>query len=557
MFSCANPVTPTGGIKDTIAPNIKRASPENKSINARPKKIAIEFDEYISLDNPNNNISISPPILESLSYQIKNKALEINLQSDSLYENTTYTINFGEAIKDNNEGNVQDSFKYIFSTGPYLDSLSLNGKVVLSESGEPAENYMVCLYKNHTDSIIFKNKPYYYTKSQKDGSYTFENLKEGNYKIVAFKDENLNLKRDLTTEDIAFSDTIIEITEKNAPINLKAFTENQKIKLETSDSKNTGFIQLAFSKPLNSLKINQIGGSSFQSLIDTTIFYNKERDTIRVYYSECLNKKDTFEIVANNEELFDTIITTYKHSTKDSIIKNSINLGLLKTLDNSRKKGLGKTSSLSSSYDLGLKNHEEEITVSFNSPIISIDTSKIRVIEDSIIRFGVANFSLKNKFQVVFHVKQNNGWKQGAKYEISMKDSTIKDYLGRYNNVMSVKFRSSKKEEYGSLLITIDSLNSKEEYIANILGEDKKIIKKENIKNQSKVTIEYKKFLPGKYTLKIINDVNKNGKWDTGNYYQLIQPEQITLFNEPIEIRAKWENEIKFILNASVKKKKL
>lgn len=556
MFSCANPVTPTGGIKDTIAPNIKRASPENKSINARPKKIAIEFDEYISLDNPNNNISISPPILGSLSYQVKNKALEINLPSDSLYENTTYTINFGEAIKDNNEGNVQDSFKYIFSTGPYLDSLSLSGKVVLSESGEPADNYMVCLYKNHTDSVIVKNKPYYYTKSQKDGAYTFENLKEGNYKIVAFKDENLNLKRDLTTEDIAFSDTIIEITEKNAPINLKAFTENQKIKLESSDSKNTGFIQLVFSKSLNSLKINQIGDSNFQNLTDTTIYYNKERDTIRVYYSECLNKKDTFEILANDER-FDTIITTYKHTTKDSIIKNSASFGLLKTLDNSRKKGLGKTSSFSSTYDLGLKNYEEDITITFNSPLISIDTSKIKVIEDSIAIFGAVNFSIKNKFKVVFHVKQGAGWKRGAKYEISMKDSTIKDYLGRYNNLMSVKFRSSKKEDYGSLLITIDSLNSKEEYITNILGEDKKIIKKENIKNQSKVAIEYKKFLPGKYTLNIINDANKNGKWDTGNYYQLIQPEQITLFNEPIEIRAKWENEIKFILNTSVKKKKL
>lgn len=197
--SCANQVAPTGGPKDVTPPKVLGSYPLNKSTNFKESKVRILFDEYVVLDNPAQQVVISPPMVPFPSFKIKGKELVIEFE-DSLRSNTTYTINITAAVKDLTESNVLPDFQYVFSTGDYLDSFIVTGRVVEAEKGELIEGVLVMLYNVLEDSVVYKEKPYYFGRTNKDGSFLIENIKGGQYKVFAVKDENFNLKYDLPNE---------------------------------------------------------------------------------------------------------------------------------------------------------------------------------------------------------------------------------------------------------------------------------------------------------------------------------------------------------------------
>jgi len=230
---CAQISAPTGGPKDTTAPKLVKALPELNKINFTENKITLTFNEFIELQDLQSNLLVSP--LQKINPSINSNLRTITIKlKDTLNPNTTYSINFGNAIKDINEGNVLKDFSYIFSTGNSIDSLELTGKVLLAQNGKVDSTILVLLYRNATDTAINSKKPDYISRLKGDGSFTFKYLPSDNFRIYALKDGDGNKWYNTKTETFAFYDEIINTGQKKLPINLFAYAE--KIESPTSHS---------------------------------------------------------------------------------------------------------------------------------------------------------------------------------------------------------------------------------------------------------------------------------------------------------------------------------
>ncbi len=218
---CGQIGMPTGGPKDSIPPRLTSASPKLNSTNITGNKITLNFNEYVGLKDPQTNVLISPLPKKQPSIDFKLRTVTVKLK-DSLLPNTTYSINFGDAIVDNNEGNPLKDFVYVFSTGNTIDSFKLSGKVVLAETGKPDSTMIALLYRNADDSAVQKRKPDYVAKLGGDGSFTFINLPAGRFKVYALKDGDGGKSYNSKKEIFAFADEVITISENNEPVFLYA-----------------------------------------------------------------------------------------------------------------------------------------------------------------------------------------------------------------------------------------------------------------------------------------------------------------------------------------------
>lgn len=226
MMGCAQIGSPTGGPKDTLAPVLVKAIPNDKTINFSGNKITLNFNEYVELQDLQNNLLISPTQKSSPIISSKLKSVSVKFK-DSLSPNTTYTINFGNAIKDINEGNVVNNFTYTFSTGNKIDSLQLQGKVLMAETNLVDSTMMVLLYKNAHDSSVKTRKPDYITRLKGDGSYTFYNLPDANFNVYALKDGDGNKWYNAKTETFAFNNEAVNTGKINNVPTLYAYAEKK------------------------------------------------------------------------------------------------------------------------------------------------------------------------------------------------------------------------------------------------------------------------------------------------------------------------------------------
>lgn len=218
---CGQIGMPTGGPKDSIPPRLVNASPKPSSTSVSGNKITLTFNEYVDLKDPQTNVLISPLPKKQPGIEFKLRTVTVKLK-DSLLPNTTYSINFGNAIVDNNEGNPLKDFVYVFSTGTQIDSFTLSGKVVIAETGKADSTLIALLYRNADDSSVQKRKPDYVAKLEGDGSFTFINLPAGSFKVYALKDgdggKNYNSKKEI----FAFADAPVLVSEKTEPVTLYA-----------------------------------------------------------------------------------------------------------------------------------------------------------------------------------------------------------------------------------------------------------------------------------------------------------------------------------------------
>ncbi|MFT3682140.1 MAG: Ig-like domain-containing protein [Ferruginibacter sp.] len=231
LFGCAQIGVPTGGPKDSIPPKLVVSTPELNKTNFTGKEISFTFDEYIVVDDPTKNVLVSPYPKSNPQVNFKLKTVTVKLK-DTLLPNTTYAINFGNAIKDNNEGNLFRDFTYVFSTGPTIDSLQFSGQVILAETGKKDSTLMALLYRNTDDTMVQHRRPDYVARVDRDGKFTFRNLSKDTYKVYALKDNDGRKTYNDKTELFAFSNTDINVSEKTDSVTLYAYAEEK-------DKKNT------------------------------------------------------------------------------------------------------------------------------------------------------------------------------------------------------------------------------------------------------------------------------------------------------------------------------
>lgn len=519
FFSCAQIVNPSGGPADAKPPYALKYSPDSAKTNFTSRNISILFDEYIQLNDLQKQLVISPPMIIHPEIKVKGRALLIEIK-DTLKKNTTYTFNFGNSIRDITENNALDNFQYIFSTGSYIDSLSLSGTVRHSFDMKAEKGILVMLYSNHSDSVPYKNIPACFAKTKEDGSYKIENIRSGTYKAFALKDVNANYIYDLPTESIAFSDTLIEIL-KHAVLDLSLFNEEAKdLKLKKFYIADIGRMNFVFSKPIEDISIVPISLTAKQKVFFKEMYPSK--DTVSYWYKHEENDDTVSLRYIVNKNMVDTV-----KFCGGCVIKKTRGRGpeankLIVKLNASKEKPF---------------NHTHALQIKFNHPIQHASAN-------SIVLYA---HSRKTNFKEAFFIdsiRKNFIFKfpflPDSSYRLFIPPNTFTDIFGLTNDSLLLDFKTQEEKYYGTLKLNL-KMKFGPEYLLQLINEKGDAF---DYATSDKSIFTYSFLPPGSYKLKIIYDKNKDGKWTTGNYSEKKKPETVIYYPGAVTIRSNWDLEL-------------
>jgi len=523
LSSCANIIRPSGGDRDIEPPKMISSSPENRSTHFDSRKITLEFDEYIQLKDVFNQVIISPPLDNKPDIKLKGKSVQVFLNEDSLKHNTTYTINFGEAIRDITEGNIIHDFQYVASTGSYVDSLQISGQVRNAFLDQIEEGVTVMLYPETSDSIVYKEKPYYFGRTNKDGEFIIQNIRPGNYKLFAIKDQNFNYLYDLPNEQISFLDSAINIAGIIPPFDLRLFQED-KVEQKLLDAYSNRYGQIFFTFARNSQGID-IRSTDLQDSLLSPILETLPGDTLR-YWIRNIHIDTLNFIVFDHDKPIDTVGVRIPALPKDSLLHGMVKL---KTELSSKK--------------MNILNLKSTIQLISRHPLDTFFSENIILYEDSTLNSVTPEIELGGPANRTLYISYR--WKSATFYKLVLKKGASSDIYGLHNDSLSFEFTTRKTEDYGTiicevLLPTEDTSN----YFIQLLNNSNKVIVQDSLANRSRQNYTFPYLLPGNYSIRIIKDTKPNLQWDTGNYLLKKQPEEIFYYPEKINLRSNWEMEI-------------
>lgn len=512
FYQCARKGTPTGGPKDETPPVLLRAEPENMTINFDAKKIRLYFDELVKLKDVQEQLIISPPLKYPPVLTPQggaSKFIDITMK-DTLLENTTYTLNFGQAIVDNNEENPNPFLTYVFSTGSYIDSLELAGVVKDAFNKDTDDFVSVMLYKidsAYTDSTIYKKPPNYLTNTL-DSTIIFrlKNLKEGRYALFAIKDVAKDNIFDQKTDKIGFiNDTIDLPTDSIYRLDLFREIQDYGVAVPSMAAKNK--ISFGYYGEGSDIIITPL--TKLPDTVRTKVLKERDKDTLNFWFTP-------FEM--------DSIIFTVKNET----------LRIIDTF-NVKSRKVEIDSLFLSPSQKGNLNFGEQLSIFVNTPITALDSSKINMItRDSLpVLYDVKLDSLENKIDFDFSPEPNEN------YKIELLPGAVQDFFKNTNDTIVYSVGTKSLADYGNLQLNLAGDNIKYPLIVQLTNE-KGELQREVYATDPQI-FEFNNLNPGNYLVRVIFDENENRKWDTGSYLKRIQPEKVIYYPGPIEMRANWE----------------
>ena len=509
IINCAKKASPTGGPKDTIPPVLISASPKLNTTFFDKEEVKFIFNEYVQLEDIDKQLIISPP-LKIGGYKLHptisaSKKITLSIL-DTLIENTTYTFNFGEGIKDYNEGNKMSFFSYTISTGAEIDSLNLKGLIKDAIEMEPDDFISLQLYpidSSYNDSAIYRKKPFYVTSTLDSTVFEFKNLKAGEYELIALKDFSNNYFFDQNVDQIGFLNTPITLP-LDSLIELKIFKEKTIFSWADPFFINNHHIGHGYYGDHENQKFKLLSDvpKSFEYLITK----NRETDTLNYWFKGIKTDSLKFEYPINDS--IKTELVNFKNPIKDSLVINQMTIG---------------------SIDL-----TEKFKLSSNLPIISSDSSlvKIRKKDSTLVSSKISIDENYDRVEIDFKLIPNDV------YNIQLLPNALKDFWGNTHDTLNYRVSTKKIEDYGNIFIQLIYEESYE-FILELL-KDGKIVRYYN-KPTEDSNYSFKLLDPGKYFLRLIKDKNNNDKWDTGNYLKKIQPEEVIYFPFELELRANWD----------------
>ncbi len=526
-INCAQITPLTGGKLDTTPPKAINYIPKNASVNFNQKIIEIEFNEFITLKDVANQFIITPqtnqiPLIEAVGKKIK------IVFEEKLLQNTTYKLSFGNSIIDIRESNAIQNFEYVFSTGSIIDSLAINGFVVSGNNNKTLSNIIVGLYlPNSEDSIVFKEKPLYITKTNTEGKFSFRYLPNSPFKIMAIKDDNKNLMYDGSIEEIGFNINTINPTD-TFPIQLKLFKEKpNKQFLKKTITPEYGKAILIYN-----IGVDQITKISGKGIISYST--NPLKDSLTLYYT---NTFDTLNaLIFHKTQAIDTVLIKIPSEKDYEKIKKT--------------KGLKYyiNPNINGSFPY-FETLSFELNTIYDLPKLNIKEISLYETQDSIITKKEIEIIENKEKKNMYYIKTN--LKEGSHYSLTFNKAVFKDNNGRINDSTNFKFTTTLNEDYGKLNLKL-TFPKKENYLVFLVNEREEIVKKNQIEislaSSSTKLIEFNTVLPGKYFIKIIEDANKNSAFDTGDFLIKKQSELIYFNNLPIKILPGWEIEHDWIV---------
>lgn len=548
MFShsCANTTTPpTGGPKDTIPPVITKIFPELNQVNVPTKKTKLEivFDEYVKVKDP-KSLFLSPPLEKSPKFKIKGKGVVVYFESD-LDSNKTYTLDLTNAIADNNEGNMYPGFTLVFSTGNVIDTMMVTGLVQDCNSLKPLKGATVMLYKDHADSALFLKRPDAAVKTDEWGFFCLRNIQDTIYRMYAVIDENNNNKYDPESEKVAFIDTLVR------PVTVVVDSLPELQKYDMKDTLNclarkTEFELNVFKeKPSKQMIVNKERVGDRTAYITFMAPY-AQIDSIWVRGVAPENLITQFNIVRDSLEIWvndpkpqpDTMFLNVRYMKTDTLgMLNPFTeeIKLLKP-----KKTTGKTSSRDikkedtlAVFTLEAKPETVEqygFVMEFKYPLVesAFDSLVFRSInprqQESIGKYTVVQDSLNLR---KYTVTPSEKLQPGYEYFLKVPHRKFKDINGFYNDSTEVKVSLPKDDKLSTMFLILSNVKNK--YIVDLLNEKRdKVLRSYIVDSDQTLTFPYLK--ASKYSIRITEDLNRNGIVDTGILLEKKQPEKVRFY---------------------------
>ena len=575
LYGCAHPISPEGGPKDVNPPRVISCDPPNSATEFKGGSFRIDFNEFINLKNPVNEIFISPPLKSPIDTRVRGKSLIVRLD-DSLAANTTYSVTFGNAILDLTEGNVLKGFNYVFSTGHYVDSLSLQGTLQTAFDHKLQKDVFIELYISNNDTLPLDSlplhvAPYYVTKTDEQGNFMFHNLKQGEFLLFALADQNGDLIFNQPSEKIAFNDSLVKpyyirVPKPDTLANDSVHPDHHNVvpvrkksadSLKVADSMNkiNSTRQNLLNYPSASLflfestdSVQRIKHASFPMEGKALVVFRFPVKNLRVvplnfdsispWYIEELSKQG------------DSVTLWITRPNVDSLVAKVI-LGN-KTIDTVRlevtkkeirKKSSGKEKQVqlgisNAASHSGLNQYKNKLTLNFSYPLIRWNFSKVLLVSAKDTIHPDISFSDSLKREIIIQHK----WDEEKTYKIIIPDSVFFGIQNFTHDSVFLEFKTRAEKDFGNLIVSMNMEKRPGQYIVQLMNENESAVFEEKIITGSE-KIHFDFMPPGKYKLKAIYDRNRNGHWDTGNYKLKIQPEEVIYLPKTVTIRANWDVE--------------
>ncbi len=559
---CANAVAPTGGPKDNTPPRVVEAVPVNQSINFSGKKIEITFDEYITLENANQNVLISPPLSEKPDIKLKNKTVVVKFK-ENLAPNTTYTINFGPSIKDLHEGNPFKDYVYSFSTGDHIDTLAIAGKVLKADDKKPAEEVYVGLYaadRDNLDSLPMSVAPNYITKTDKEGRFSLNGLADKKYLVFALKDVNANLYYDLPNEEVAYLDTLVQASCLQKPA------------LPSVDSTMRDSLAMdTVVKVIDTVVFETKTTTMYdQNALNLTLYMFTEVDSTQVLLEKKLVEEgllrfvfrhpaqnaaimtpemlpDSFNLVTRHSAAYDTVWWYFTPNVKDSLwvqvkydtlINDSTRYSLKfkdKKIRNKKPETLKVRNNLKGRDGLI---PGEDLILTFSEPIVRYAMRDSSVFQcDTLIYYDTLAFEQVDDQGLKYRL--TNPISTDYRYGFEVPDSVFFGIRGRTNERIKTDFHVLNDDEYGNIYITVVPPKGMKQVIVQLTDESGNVLKEQLVSQKEEVMFDF--LMPAKYKLRAILDADGNGKWSTGNYHRHTLPETVIEYKDALDLKAGWD----------------
>lgn len=578
LYSCASVGTLGGGDYDETPPKFLKGKPMPNELNASQKRITIEFDEYIKLDKPQEKIVISPPQVQQANVRANGKKVLIDLQ-DTLISNTTYTIDFGDAIQDNNEGNPLENFVYTFSTGERLDTMEVSGTVLNAMNLEPVKGMMVGLHADLADSA-FTSKPFDRVgRTDSRGRFTIKGVAPGEYHIFGLQENDQNYFYSQPTEMVAFDDSLViptfDLRMRQDTTWIDSLVIDTIVERQYTHYLPDKLILKAF---VNNKKEQRLSRSERTTKKDFTLFFTAPADTFPTIRGINFDEKDAFVI----ERLTDRI-DTLKYWIRDSLIfqLDTLQLEVTYLYTDSLKELVPRTDTLrlaskekpKSDRELQKAKEEKEkaekrrrergdtldvepkieflsvdiyapssidvydyLTLTFPEPVAILDSAAFHLLHKVDTLWHNVPFELQpDSFNIrVFNIYAD--WKPGESYSLQVDSAAVFGIYGRYIDKQKKDFNVKTLDSYGQVFFNISGANEGD--FVELLDTKDAAVRTENVVNGR---ADFYYLTPGKYAARLVRDVNRNGKWDTGDYAQHLQPEEVFYYPQMIEFKANFD----------------
>ena len=520
MANCANRGMPQGGEKDIEPPKVVKSEPNNYSTNFNGKEIEIYFDEYIKLKDLQKQLIISPPMNtqpEILPLGGASKRITIKI-FDTLKPNMTYAFNFGQSVVDNNEENPFPFYRFVFSTGDHIDSLTVSGRILDAERRKPEEFVSVMLYEKDSvfsDSIVYKEFPKYITNTlDSTTTFTLENLKAGTYKLIALKDQNTNNKFEQSSDKIGFKEGFITIPSDSVFYDLTLFKEEQDFKFIRASQISGSRISFGYAGNVDNMTIDLI--SDKPEGFKHRITKDSKADTLYYWHTPKFQTDSIIFNVSNKTFNFkkDSIVVRIKDMYKDSL-----------TIDIKPKGNIV---------------FNEDLIISGSIPLEKFDKSLVEFInKDSLnVDFDFRKDSINNQFIISFDKEE------AQVYNMQLLPGAILDMFENTNDTINHVLRTKTYLDYGNLRVILQ--NAVYPLIVQLTDDKGQVLLEEYTDKPEPV--DFNNLSPRKYFVRVVYDSNANKKWDSGNYLEQRQPERISYYPEEVDVRSGWDELLDFKL---------